>query len=277
MVRAHLRGDALARAGAGLEQRHFARGGEVKNVQTRAVALRQAHGHRRRSETRFHRADVRMLRNRNVVAVPRACSRFVRLNGRRVFAVRRDQQRRARENPFERGRVVDKHVAGGRAHEHLHAAGEHGIDGFHHFEVVVRRTEVEAVVREGYTRGARVFVAQRGVGDRLRIAVRHLHVAGDAAGDSRFRLGGDRAFVLEPRFSEMHLVVDHSRDQIRAVRVDLTCAGRRRDACGNGVDAAVADLEIAFGDVAFVDDARVLDDGDGHSGVLQMRCRILAR
>ena len=196
MVRAHLGRDAFARARAGLEQRHLARGGEVQNVQPRAVPLREVDRHGRRFETRLHRADVRMLGHRDVVAVTRARTRFVGLNGGRVFAVRRDQQRCAGKDAFERGRVVDQHVAGRRPHENLHSAGERRIDGFDDLQVVVRGAEIEGVVRQRDSGGARMFIAQGRVRDRLRIAVRHLHVAGDAAGDRGSRFRGDRRLCV---------------------------------------------------------------------------------
>ena len=183
-----------------------------------------------------------------------------------VFAVRGDEQRAGREYPFQRGLVVDQHVAGGRAHEHLDAAclGDvHGLDGF---EVVVGRAEVERIVGERVACGPRVLVAQGVHGDGLRGAVGHLHVARDAADDSGARLRCDGALVFEARLPEMNLIVDHAGQQPGTGKVDFVgfATQSATEVATDALDAAVGDRHIAFEGRAFVDDGGVFEDAGGH-------------
>src|SRR5690606_19119983 len=135
----------------------------------------------------------------------------------------------------------------------------------HVLEVVVAGAEVEAVVGPRAAGGARVLVLQRRAGQRGRAGVGHVHEAGQPARHRRGRLAGDVGFVLEPRLAEMHLVVDHARQQAPAGGIDHGLARARRQAA-DGVDAAVADAQVAVELAAFIDQARVEDEGVGHRG-----------
>ena len=187
---------------------------------------------------------------------------FVGEDRRRVFAVRGDQERAVREDALQRAFVVHQHVARRGAHEHLDAArlGDvHALDGV---EIVVRGAQVEGVVGHGTAGRAGVLVQQRVVVDGLRIAVGHLHHARDATGNRRSRFAGDVALVLEARFAEMHLIVDHAGQQPLARQVDLFCAPA--ETAADALDAAIANGDVRHHALAFVDDGGVLEQPVGH-------------
>ena len=256
-------GDALARQRPRREQAELLGGGDVQHVQARAVRLRQRHRQRRGLVAGIHRADARMLGEGDVVAEARRRRGFVGENGRRVFAVRGDEQRTVREDALQGAFVVHQHVARGRAHEHLDAAGLGDVHRLDRFQVVVGGAQIEGEVGHRAPRGAGVLVEQRGVVHRLRIAVRHLHHAGDAAGRRRAGFAGDVALVLEARFAEMHLVVDHARQQPRAGQRDLLRADGAETAA-DAFDAAIADGHVGNEAPPLVDDRGFLQHPIGH-------------
>jgi hypothetical protein len=113
---------------------------------------------------------------------------------------------------------------------------------------------------------AAVLVLQRGAVERRRIGVGHVHHAGQPAGDRGRRLGRHVGLVLEPRLAEVHLVVDHARQQAASVGIDHGLAVARGQAAADGVDAAVADAQVALRLATFVHEAGVDDQRSGRSG-----------
>ena len=229
-------------------------------MQARAVAAGQFDREARRPVAGVDRADARVLAERYLLSVPLPRPRLVRENGRRVLAVGGHQQRRVGEDALQGPLVVHQHVAGARAHEHLDAARAVTVDRLHRVEVVVGGAEVEPPVRHRARGGAGVLVRQRLGRHRQGPAVGHLQEAGDAPRDGRPRLGGDGALVLEARLAEVHLVVDHPREQPAARGVDDGSVGGPRVDAG---DAASGYRQVALDDPAFVDDAGV-DDAVAH-------------
>ena len=189
----------------------------------------------------------------------------VGVDRRRVLAVGDDRRRRLAEDRIERVGVVDQHVAGRGAHEHLDARRGQRIQRADRLEVVVAGAQVEPVVAPGAPRGAVVLVLQRGGIERRRRRVGHVHEAGQPAGDRRRGFGGDVGLVFQAGFAEMHLVVDHARQQPAAGGVDHVFAVARRQAAADLGDATAADAQVAIELAAFVDQAGVDDQGFGHS------------
>ncbi|MNJ72826.1 hypothetical protein D3C77_695380 [compost metagenome] len=58
---------------------------------------------------------------------------------------------------------------------------------------------------------------------------------------------------------EVHLIVDHSRQQPQAVRLDHALPGKRLQGLPDTVDAALAQPHIGRPGAAFVDQGRVAD------------------
>ena len=126
--------------------------------------------------------------NGHVLAVLLAEPLLVGLDGRRVFAVGGDQRRALGEDQLQRPRIVHQHVAGGRAHEDLHAAAVAGLQRADLVQVVVGPAEVEGVVGLRPAAGEPVLVHQHGPARHVGDGVGHVHEAGDAAGHRGGRL-----------------------------------------------------------------------------------------
>ena len=182
MVDACFRGDPFVGEVSRLEQVELASRRDVQHVEARVVTHGQLDREAGRLVAGLFGPDTGVLAERNVVAESGAGGRFIGDDGRGVFAVRRNDQRRAGEDALEGAFVVDQHVAGARSHEHLDTTRQPLVDRFDRFEIVVGGAEVEAVVRHRPGGGSGVLVRERLGGDRLRIGVRHLHIAGDTAG-----------------------------------------------------------------------------------------------
>ena len=230
-------------------------------MQARAVAPGQLDREARRAVAGLDGSNARVLAERYLLAVSLPGPGLVRENRRRVLAVGGHQQGRVGEDALQRPLVVHQHVAGARAHEHLDAARAMPVDRLHRLEVVVGGAEVEPPVRHRAGGGAGVLVLERLGRHRLRPAVGHLQEAGDAARDGGPRLGRDGGLVLQPRLAEVHLIVDHARQQPGALGVDD--GGPVGAARTDPGDASPGDRQVSLDDGAFVDDAGV-DDAVAH-------------
>ena len=104
---------------------------------------------------------------------------------------------------------------------------------------------------------------QRVEGHRLRIGVRHLHEAGDAAGHRGARLGGHIGLVGQARVAKMHLVVDHAGHEREAGGIDHLCVGRA-DLGSDLLDASVDDQQVALRHLAFVHHAGIANQQLAH-------------
>jgi hypothetical protein len=182
--------------------------------------------------------------------------------------VRDDRHGRVAEDAIEDLRVVDQHVAGRGAHEDLHARCGTRVQPANGFEIVVARAEIEAVVRPCAPVRAPVFVFQRRRIQCRRRRVGHVHEAGEAARDRRCRLGADVGLVFESRFAEMHLVINHARQQPASFGIDDGFAVARMQAGADLVDPAVFEAQVAVEFASFVDQAGVDDQCRWHSVVL---------
>ena len=103
--------------------------------------------------------------------------------------------------------------------------------------------------------GAGVLIDQRTFGNSQRVAVWHLHIAGDASGNGCCRFRANVALMLKARLAEVHLIVDHPGYQIGTVGVeDLGVIWGRYVYTLN---ALPFNYQLTFGNAAFVDDACV--------------------
>ena len=102
------------------------------------------------------------------------------------------------------------------------------------------------------------------VGDRAgirgeRIGVRHLEHRGDAAEHRAARAGFQVLLVGEARLAEMHMAVDHARQQMQAAAIDHL-AGRGARKVADGGKPAAANAEVARTLAVLVDDGAALED-----------------
>ena len=268
-VHAGFGGDPLAAAvGAhqrpAFEQRQLVGGADVQHVQAAVVAACQLEREAGGLDAGLARADVGVAGHRDVLAVARLVLGERRIDHRRVFAMGDDRRRRFAEHRVQDDRVVDQHVAGGGAHEHLEARGRPRVDRADRVQVVVAGAHVEGVVRAGASRGAAVLVLQRRGVERRRLGVGHVHEAGQAAGDRGGGFAGEVGLVFHARFAEVHLVVDHPGQQAAAGGIDDGLALARGQPAADLVDAAVDEAQVAVELAAFVDEAGIDDERGGH-------------
>ena len=109
------------------------------------------------------------------------------------------------------------------------------------------------------------------------VGVGHVHEAGQAAGDGRRRFGGHVGLVFQAGLAEVHLVVDHARQQAAAGGIDDILADARVEPAADLLDAAIDDAQVALELAALVDEAGVDDErrGVGHVRVLWEADRIV--
>ena len=228
---------------------------------------RQRHRQAGRLDAGFARADVRVHVRGQRIAVLFLEGLQVGIDHRRVFAVRDDRGRAFAEDRVQRFGVVDQHVAGRSTHEHLHARRLLRVQRTDGVQVVIAGAVVEAVVGPGAAARELVLGFQDGRIQRRRVGVGHVHEAGQATGHGRRRFAGDVALVGQARFAEVHLVIDHAREQPAPGRVHHLLAVARRQPVADLRDAAVLDAQVAVEGAAFVDHAGIGDEGGGHVNV----------
>ena len=174
--------DVLVSHRPGCKQRQFFGGGDMQDMQTRGVARGQIHGFLRGGDTGLARADHRMLAYRDVFAVGRARLVCVGLDHGRVLTVGEDRQWRMLEDGLKGGVVIHQHLAGGSAHEDLHAGRARAVPAFDGLDVVVGSAQMKAVIGRTPPACHVQFGHQRFVVDGGRLDVGHVHEAGNAAG-----------------------------------------------------------------------------------------------
>ncbi|MNZ96165.1 hypothetical protein D3C78_1153470 [compost metagenome] len=277
---ADLGGDPLAGQRAGLEQAQLAGGGDVQHMQLGREAPGQAHRQAGGAPAGFGVADQRVLVGGNLVAIARPPLRLAFADARGVLAVGEQHGRAVAEQPLQRGQVVDQHVAGGGAHEHLDRRDPLRCERGDGVQVAVADAEVEAVVDLRAGRGAALLGFQRRQGQGRRVGVGHVHHAGDAAGHGGARFAGEAALVRRAGVAEMHLIVDQAGQQELAGGVDLA-GGGAFDAAGDLVDAAVADQQVGVELMPFVDQTGIADQQAFHGASASSRrstfCRYMPR
>ena len=101
-----------------------------------------------------------------------------------------------------------------------------------------------------------VLVFEQGLRERWRLGIGHFHKTRYAARNRRARFGANVGFVGQPRFPKMDLVVYNPGHQKIAgsVYFHISAPG---NAARYFFNEAVADVDIAFGNAATVDDSGV--------------------
>ena len=65
--------------------------------------------------------------------------------------------------------------------------------------------------------------------------------------------------MRQPGLAEVHLVIDHAREQILTPRIDYLGVIRRRDSAADLFDTIADHEDVGIPDAALVDEARVTD------------------
>ena len=230
-------------------------------MQVGSVALGQSHGFRGRAVAGFGRADQRMHRRRDVIAV--FCTEKFHVVPYRgfVFTVRGNQYGRFGKDRGQCLFIIDQHVPCGGAHEKFDSADPFRIDSADLVEVVVRGTQIERVVCGRGLGSPFETLFQQCAADRWRFDVRHIHKRGDPSGNGCCRFASYVGFVGQTRFAEVNLIVDHTGQHKQTGGIDhrsIERAGR----VVSGTDlryAFVFDENIPFVTFVFVDDRSVTD------------------
>ena len=265
VVDAGLGGDALALQRTGGKQLQLTGAGQVQDVEARVVPPRQLDRQRGGLVAGVDTTDLRMKTHRDGITVLGAKPFLVGLDGRGVFAMRRDQGRRIAEQLVQGLGIVHQHVAGGCAHEHLDPAGLVRVEASDLVDVVVGRAEIEGVVSPTAVAGERELGLQRVQGHGLRVGVGHFHPAGDTPRQRRARLRGHVALVGHAGFAKMHLVVDDARHQHPTRCLDDRIS-RVRNLAADPRDAVADDQQVAIRDATLVHQAGILDQCLVHFG-----------
>ena len=103
------------------------------------------------------------------------------------------------------------------------------------------------------------LVFELGRAGRQRIGVRHFEDGGDAAEDSRARTRLQILLMRRARLAEMHLRIDHARQDVQTLGVD-DLAGRGPRQIADLGDPAAADADIARADSILIDQNAALED-----------------
>ncbi len=163
--------------------------------------------------------------------------------------------------------VLDQQRAGGGAHEDFDAgnAGQH----FQLAElpgVLAGGADIEGEIAMHAVMRALDLVGDRFGGGGGGIGVGHLEHGGDAAEHGAARARFEVFLVGQAGLAEMHVAVDHARQQMQAAAVDHLAGGSARKVADGG-KAAAADAEIAGALAVLVDHGAAFEDqvvGFGH-------------
>ena len=190
---------------------------------------------------------------------------------RLVLGMERGAAARAAQDVGDAFVVLDEERAGGRAHEHLDADGAgQALQLRHVLGILMRAADPEGEVAMHAVMAAPHLVGER-LGRRgLRIGVGHLEHGGHAAHDGGAGPRFEILLVVEAGLAEMHLAVDHARQDMQAPALDLPLGGGLRQIADGG-DPAGAHADVALhASVVIHDDAAFEDqvEGLGHGNLI---------
>lgn len=178
-----------------------------------------------------------------------------------IFAMRGNQHFTSCEDPVQRIGVIHQHITGAGPHENFDPAdvflpgiGQQGL-----FSIAVTNAHVKGIIRGGTACCNRIFFLQQflceGIGDR----VRHFHKAGNTSRDCGFCFRGDRGFMGQTGFAEMHLVVDTAREQVQPMPVNFGTGCRNSGELRPDLfDPPLCYQHICIFNLPFVDDLYIL-------------------
>ena len=238
-----------------LEERHLLRGRDVQHVHALAGLTRQP------DET------LGALQRRDLVAPDRVRARIAfdaqslaLVEPVFVLGVERGAPPDRLEDVAHALVVLDQQRTGGRAHEHLYAGTAGKQFEFRQvLGVLARAAHEEREIAMHAMMRALDLVGECLRVRRGRIGVRHLEHRGDAAHDGAERAGFEIFLVGRTGFAEMHLGVDHARQDMQAAAIDRLARGRRRQLSDRG-DPSGRDAEIACRFAVVIDDGAAPED-----------------
>ena len=128
------------------------------------------------------------------------------------------------------------------------------------FNIAIGCAEIEAVIGVTAIFCHFVFICERGPYSCLRIDVRHVHEARYAACRRRGRLRRKVALVRQAGLAKVDLVIDHSRHQVPAVRVDDFDAVVDCNLAADFLDSLTMNQHVGVANLTLVDQASVTDE-----------------
>ena len=128
--------------------------------------------------------------------------------------------------------------------------------------VLPRAAHIEGEVAVHAVGGAGHLVGQRLGGGGERAGIGHLEHTGHATHDGGATTGFEVFLVLRTRFAQVHLAVDHTRQDVEASAVDHLAPLFRAERAETD-NAATGNGNIALSDTVMVDDGAALQDQFG--------------
>ena len=225
-------------------------------VQARTIFFSQLHGLTGGLQTGLLAAYHGMQADGRVFAPRLLRLSHVLVDDSGILAVGHQRQgRSSSEDAAQRRIAVHEHVARRGAHEELDAWYAVGRQLREEVGIIVGGTEEERVVDMALLGGQPELLLQRLKRRRLRHAVGHVEIAGDAAGSGSTALGVNVGFFRQSGLTEMHVVIDDAGQNEASRGIDRLvrrCVGML--ACGkDGLDVTVLYQDGGFLCFAFVD------------------------
>ena len=122
--------------------------------------------------------------------------------------------------------LVYQHVSGTGTHEKLNTAYFLLIEFGHQVGIVVGSSEIEGVVHDALGSCILELVFQCFQCGSQRIGIWHIHVAGYTSGSSSHTFGVHVGLVCQARITEMYMVVNYTRDEVKTSGIDGFVAWR---------------------------------------------------
>ena len=126
----------------------------------------------------------------------------------RIFTMRHQGQLATLEDTLQDLLAVNEHVSRRRTHKELDARDAGSVELAEGIDIVVGGTIEEGIVDMALLTSQCLFLFQSLQRGGLRIAVRHIEVAGDATGSCRTALRIDVCLFRQSWLTEVYVVVD---------------------------------------------------------------------
>jgi len=158
--------------------------------------------------------------------------------------------------------VVYQHIASRRTHENLHAT-------YIFFflicfqdliRILIRGAHEKRIIRNGTVGCDEIFFLEQLLGEGWRLRIGNFHETGGTSGNCRHGFRMDVGLVCKARLPEMHLVIDHTGQQVFVFSINFPCVIFIIDSLTNFQYPLVAYQDIRDGYLAFVYNLNVFNE-----------------
>ena len=183
----------------------------MSHMKTRMMLLCQLHRETCTLVTSLLATDLRMMRHMRIITVFPFSLSHVAVDDIRILTMYHDGEPGGSKDLLQSLATVNEHITCRTTHKEFDAWNAFRIQLRKQLHIIIRRTKVEAVVHMALLSSQLIFILKGFDCRSLRNGIRHIKISRDTTCRSRTTLAVDIGLLRQTWLTEMHMVVDHTR------------------------------------------------------------------